>query len=66
MNELDLIELRIRLLNALLLKKTERYHDVTLRGDLEKRHEIHQQCFDLRRAIDRLEFDRKRTGGCNE
>lgn len=63
MTDIDAIELRTRILRVLLDKKIEQYHQVTLYGDLTKRHEIHGQIFDLRRAIDRLEFERKRAGG---
>ena len=63
MTDLELIETRIRILRVLLDKRIEQYHQVTLYGDLTKRHEIHGQIFDLRRAIDRLEFERKRAGG---
>lgn len=63
MTDLELIETRIRILRVLLDKKIEQYHQVTLHGDLTKRHEIHGQIFDLRRAIDRLEFERRKLGG---
>lgn len=63
MTDLELIETRIRILRVLLDKKIEQYHQVTLHGDLTKRHEIHGQIFDLRRAIDRLEFEHRRAGG---
>lgn len=63
MTDLRLIETRIRILLVLLGKRIEQYHQVTLHGDLTKRHEIHGQIFDLRRAIDRLEFERRRAGG---
>ena len=63
MTDIDAIERRIRILRVLLDKKIEQYHEVTLRGDLGKRHEIHGQIFDLRRAIDRLEFERGELGG---
>lgn len=63
MSDLELIELRIRILTTLLGKKTEQYHQVTLRGDMRKRHTIHRQCFDIRRAIDRLNDMRKKLGG---
>ena len=63
MTDLELIETRIRILRVLLDKRIEQYHEVTLHGDLTKRHEIHGQIFDLRRAIDRLEFERRRLGG---
>ena len=63
MTDIDAIERRIRILRVLLDKKIEQYHEVTLHGDFDKRHEIHRQLFDLRRAIDRLEFERRRAGG---
>ena len=63
MTDIDAIERRIRILRVLLDKRIEQYHQVTLYGDLTKRHEIHGQIFDLRRAIDRLEFERKKLGG---
>ena len=63
MTDIDAIERRIRILRVLLDKRIEQYHQVTLYGDLTKRHEIHGQIFDLRRAIDRLEFERRRAGG---
>ena len=63
MTDIDAIERRIRILRVLLDKKIEQYHEVTLHGDFDKRHEIHGQIFDLRRAIDRLEFERRRAGG---
>lgn len=66
MSDLELIELRIRILTTLLGKKTEQYHQVTLRGDMRKRHTIHRQCFDIRRAIDRLNDMRKKLGGATD
>lgn len=63
MNDLEMVETRLRILRVFLEKKIEQYHQVTLHGDMTKRHEIHDQIFDLRRAIDRLEFVRKRLGG---
>lgn len=63
MTDLELIETRLRILRILLDKKIEQYHQVTLHGDLAKRHEIHGQIFDLRRAIDRLEFECRMLGG---
>ena len=63
MNDIDLVETRLRILRVLLDKKIEQYHDVTLRGDMAQRRKIHDQIFDLRRAIDKLEFVRKRLGG---
>lgn len=63
MTDLELIETRIRILRVLLDKKIEQYHEVTLHGDMTKRHEIHGQIFDLRRAIDRLDFERRKLGG---
>ena len=63
MTDLELIETRLRILRILLDKRIEQYHQVTLYGDLAKRHEIHGQIFDLRRAIDRLEFERRKLGG---
>ena len=63
MTDIDAIERRIRILRVLLDKRIEQYHEVTLHGDLTKRHEIHGQIFDLRRAIDRLEFERRKLGG---
>ena len=63
MTDIDAIERRIRILRVLLDKRIEQYHQVTLYGDLTKRHEIHGQIFDLRRAIDRLEFERRKLGG---
>ena len=65
MNDLELVETRLRIFRVLLDKKIEQYHQVTLYGDLDKRHEIHRQLFDLRRAIDRLEYVRKKLGGGN-
>lgn len=66
MTDLELIELRIRILTAFLEKKTEQYHQVTLRGDMQKRHKIHRQCYDLRRIIDRLNDKRKKLGGVTD
>lgn len=66
MNDLELIELRIRILTTLLGKKTEQYHQVTLRGDMQKRHKIHRQCYDLRCIIDRLIDKRKKLGGVTD
>ena len=63
MGELELIELRIRILTTLLGKKTEQYHQATLRGDMRKRHTIRRQCLAIRRAIDRLNDMRKKLGG---
>ena len=63
MNDLELVETRLRILRVLLDKKIEQYHEVTLHGDMTKRHLIHGQIFDLRRAIDRLEYVRKKLGG---
>ncbi len=63
MTELDLITLRLRILNALLEKKHEQYHAVTLHGDMNKRHEIRKQCYDLHRVIERLEDKRRKLGG---
>ena len=63
MNDLELVETRLRIFRVLLGKKIEQYHQVTLYGDMTKRHEIHGQIFDLRRAIDRLEFERRKLGG---
>lgn len=63
MTDIDAIERRIRILRVLLDKRIEQYHQVTLYGDLTKRHEIHGRIFDLRRAIDRLEFECRKLGG---
>ena len=63
MMDLDTIERRIRICTILLEKKTEQYHQVTLRGDMRKRHTIHRQCLAIRRAIDRLNDMRKKLGG---
>lgn len=66
MTDLELIELRIRILTMFLEKKTEQYHKVTLHGDMNKRHEIHRQCYDLRRIIDRLNDKRRKLGGVTD
>lgn len=63
MTDRELIDLRIRVLTAFLEKKVQQYHAAPLRTDMEKRRKIHRQCFDLRRAIDKLEDKRRRLGG---
>ena len=64
MNDLELIELRIRILTVLLGKKAEQYHQVTLRGDdANKRRKLRKQCRDLCGAISQLNKLSKKLGG---
>jgi len=64
MTYLELIELRIRILTVLLEKKTEQYHQVTLRGDdANKRRKLRKQCHDICGAISLLNKLSKKLGG---
>jgi hypothetical protein len=64
MNDLELIELRIRILTVLLGKKIEQYHQATLRRDnTNKRRKLRKQCHELFSAISRLDKLSKKLGG---
>lgn len=64
MNDLELIELRIRILTTLLGKKTAQYHQVTLHGDdANKRRKLRKQCHDICGAISLLNKLSKKLGG---
>lgn len=67
MNDLELIELRIRILTVLLGKKTEQYHTSVLRGDgANKRRKLRKQCHDLCGAIAQLDRLSKKLGGATD
>lgn len=64
MNDLELIELRIRILTVLLGKKTEQYLTSVLRGDdANKRRKLRNQCLDLCGDISQLDKLSKKQGG---
>ena len=67
MNDLELIELRIRILTVLLGKKTEQYHTSVLRGDdANKRRKLRKQCHDLCGVISQLDRLSKKLGGATD
>lgn len=67
MSDLELIELRIRILTVLLGKKTEQYHTSFLRGDdTTKRRKLRKQCHDLLGAIVQLDKLSKKLGGVTD
>lgn len=64
MTDLELIELRIRILTVLLGKKTEQHYASVLRGDdANKRRKLRKQCHELFSAISRLDKLSKKLGG---
>lgn len=65
MNDLELIELRIRILTVLLGKKTEQYHTSVLRGE-NKQHKLRKQCHDLCGVIAQLDRLSKKLGGATD